>query len=426
VIAGTAIEGQVGICLHRGEINVNNEALSGLKVIEYSEFISGPYCGKLLADLGAEVIKVEPPGSGDKARSWGPFPQDIPHPEKSGLFLYLNTNKSGVTLNLRSATGRGIFGELVRKADIIVENYPPQETKALGLDYQNLHKINPAVVVISITPFGQTGPYRNYKSCDLISNHMSGEAYTNPESGVADIERQPPLNPPSHASDYYAGLIGAINTMSAIIMRQVTGLGQHVDLSQQETMAYILCHQFDNYLDDGVSFYRETSKKSFLTSEYACKNGYIMISTFTDAFWASLVDMMGNPDWAKSEACRSAGSRRNHLGMIKPKVKEWMMEHTIEEINQLAEANRAACVPIQSVKEAVNSELLAARDFFVEVDHKEAGKVKFPGAPYKLSETPWKIKHPAPMMGEHNDEVYCKMLGYSKDDLVKMKQTGVI
>ena len=405
---------------------MNNEALSGLKVIECGEFISVPFCGKLLADLGAEVIKIEPPVSGDRARSWGPFPRDIPHLEKSGLFLYLNTNKSGVTLNLRNETGRKIFKELVKKADVIIESYPSQEIKALGLDYPYLHKINPSAIVTSITPFGLTGPYRDYKGCDLINNHMSGEAYTNPESGVDDIEQQPPLNPPSHASDYYAGLIAAINTMSAVIARQVSGVGQHIDLSQQEAMAYILCHQFDNYFDIGISFYRDTSKKSFLTSEYACKDGYIMVSTFTDAFWASLVEMMGNPDWAKSEACRSAGSRRRNLTMIKPKVKEWMMQHTIEEIKLLANAHRAACVPIQSVKEAVNSELLAAREFFVEVDHPLAGKIKFPGAPYKLSETPWRVKHPAPTIGEHNDEIYGKMLGYSKQDLAKFKQTGVI
>jgi len=405
---------------------VNDEALSGLKILECSEFISGPYCGKLLADLGAEVIKVEQPVSGDRARNWGPFPQDIPHPEKSGLFLYLNTNKSGVTLNLRSEAGQKLFKQLVKKTDVIIENNPPQEIKTLGLDYPSLHAINPSLVVTSITPFGQTGPYSDYKGCDLINNHMSGEAYTNPESGVDDIEQQPPLNPPSHASDYYAGLIAAINTLSAVIARQVSGVGQHIDLSQQEAMAYILCHQFDNYFDSGVSFYRETSKKSFLTSEYACKDGFIMVSTFTDAFWSSLVEMMGNPDWAKSDVCRSAGSRRRNLGMIKPRIKEWMLQHTIAEISQLAKASRAACVPIQSVKEAMDSELLRAREFFVEVNHPQAGKLKFPGAPYKLSDTPWRIKHPAPMIGEHNDRVYSKMLGYSRSDLAKLKTAGVI
>ena len=162
---------------------MDREALSGLKVLEYGEFICAPYCGKLLADLGAEVIKVEPPGLGDKARHWGPFPQDLPHPEKSGLFLYLNTNKLGVTLNLESAAGIKIFTELVKQVDVLVENNPPKEMEWLGLDYESLHQINPRLVVTSITPFGQTGPYHDYKGCDLISFHMSGEAYVNPAGG---------------------------------------------------------------------------------------------------------------------------------------------------------------------------------------------------------------------------------------------------
>ncbi len=147
---------------------MDREALSGLKMLEYGEFISGPYCGKLLADLGAEVIKVEQPGLGDKARRWGPFPQDLPHPEKSGLFLCLNTNKSGVTLNLSSNAGVKIFKELVKQVDVLVENNLPKEMERLGLDYESLHQINPRLVVTSITPFGQTGPYRDYKGCDLI------------------------------------------------------------------------------------------------------------------------------------------------------------------------------------------------------------------------------------------------------------------
>ena len=405
---------------------MNSEALSGLKVLEYSEFISGPHCGKLLADLGAKVIKVEPPGLGDKARRWGPFPHDEPHPEKSGLFLYLNTNKSGVTLNLESAPGIKIFRELVKQVDIIIENNPPQEMERLGLDYENLHKLNPKLVVTSITPFGQTGPYRDYKSCDLISAHMSGETYTNPESGVDDTENQPPLKPPSHANDFLAGLMGAICTMSAAISTQVTGLGQHVDLSQQEAMAYLLCRELGEYTDSGGPFYRGKDKKRALPSEYPCKNGYISLSMLTDAFWASLSDLMGNPDWAKSESCRTTVLRNKNWGTIEPKIREWTKQHTVEEISQLAQTKRIPCSPINSVKEVVNSELLAARDFFVEFEHSEAGRIKYPGAPYKLSGTPWRVTSPAPLLGEHNDEVFCRMLGYTRQDLVRMRQTGVI
>ncbi len=229
---------------------MNSEALSGLKLLEYSEFVSGPYCGKLLADLGAEVIKIEKPGLGDKARSWGPFPQDIPHPEKSGLFLDLNTNKSGVTLNVESAMGVKIFKELVKRVDIVIENNPPQEMERLGLDYESLHQINPLLVMTSITPFGQTGPYRDHKACDLISFHISGEAYVNPADGVDDIEQQPPLKGPMHRGDSMAGLTAAVCTMSAVFARQVTGQGQHVDLSEQEALSSIMRANLANFIND--------------------------------------------------------------------------------------------------------------------------------------------------------------------------------
>src|SRR3989304_3206254 len=148
---------------------MDDRALSGLKVVEYARFISGPFCAKLLADLGAEVIKVEEPGTGDEARRRGPFLNDVPHPERSGLFLYLNTNKLGITLDVGNPKGAGIFRQLVAEADILVENNPPARMKELGLDYEALREINPRLIVTSITPFGQTGPYRDYKSTNLIS-----------------------------------------------------------------------------------------------------------------------------------------------------------------------------------------------------------------------------------------------------------------
>ncbi len=158
-------------------------ALDGLKVLEFSEFITGPYCAKMMADLGAEVIKIEKPGLGDYARSWGPFPGNIPHPEKSGLFLFLNTNKLRVTLNCESNEGRKIFRQLIKWADVFIENNPPREMKRLGFDYQSLKKLNPSLIMTSITPFGQTGPYKDFKGGDLINSHMSSEAFGNPAEG---------------------------------------------------------------------------------------------------------------------------------------------------------------------------------------------------------------------------------------------------
>ncbi|MFC2070821.1 CaiB/BaiF CoA transferase family protein [Chloroflexota bacterium] len=406
---------------------MNGEALSGLKVVEYAHSISGPYCGKLLADLGAEVIKVEKPGSGEKARGLGPFPRDIPHPEKSGLFLYLNANKLGVTLNLDNATGIEIFRKLVKQADVVIENNPPGEMERLGLDYDSLHKINPAAVVTSITLFGQTGPYRDYKGCDLICLHMGGEAYGNPQCGVDDIEKQPPLKPPGHAGDFLAGLMGATCTMSAVIARQATGTGQHVDLSEQEAIVWILTHELGRYVYGGTPMYREKTKKTGIRDEYfPCKDGYFLPITMTEAACAGIFDMIGYPDWTNTEIYDSALTWRENLDILSPKIAEWTRERTVDDVLREAQARRIPCSPVPSAEEVFNSEQLAARDFYVEIDHKEAGKLKYPGAPSKLTGTPWRVKRPAPLLGEHNEQVYCQMLGYTKQDLAKMNQDGVI
>jgi CoA:oxalate CoA-transferase len=412
---------------------MNKEALSGLKVVEYSQFVSGPYCGKLLADLGAEVIKVEEPGLGDKARSWGPFPKDTPHPEKSGLFLFLNTNKLGVTLNLRTAMGVKIFRELAKRVDVVVASNPPQEMKRLGLDYESLHKINPGLVMTSITPFGQTGPYRDYKGCDLITFNMSGEAYINPAEGVDDIEQKPPLKGPMHAGDFATGLTGAIGTISAVIARMTSGLGQQVDLSQQEALASTVRTELFSYLYEGIPPSREKSKigrRGAMTTLFRCKDGHIMISAIGGggafSFWPALVGMMGNPGWTKEEWCQDDVKRRENLEKINQKIAEWMGEHTIVEISEAVIATRIPYSPVRTVRDLVSDEQLAARDFFVEIDHPYTGKLKYPGAPYKLSATPWIVKRPAPLLGEHNEQIYCQMLGYTRQDLVKMRQAGVV
>ncbi|MDD5038861.1 MAG: CoA transferase [Dehalococcoidales bacterium] len=408
---------------------MGKEALSGLKVLEYGEFISGPYCVKLLADLGAEVIKVEKPGSGDKARSWGPFPQDIPHPEKSGLFLYVNTNKLGVTLDVRTAAGGKIFRELVKWADVVVESNPPEEMRRLGLDRESLHHLNPRLVITSITPFGQTGPYRDYRACELISANVSSAAYINPSGGVDDIEHQPPLKQPAHIGDFMIGVSGAVGTLSAVIARQVTGRGQHVDLSQQEAFASTMRRDFATYSIDHIPFYRDRNAAGKPPSGkllYPCKDGFISMTTGTDAFWANLVEMMGNPDWAKGELVQDMFARRANADAIWFMVAEWTGERTVKEVMEAAKGKRIPITPVNRIDDVVNSELAAVREVFVNVEHKEAGAVKMSGAPYRLSGAPWRVKHPAPLLGEHNEQVYCQRLGYTRQDLVRMRQSGVI
>jgi crotonobetainyl-CoA:carnitine CoA-transferase CaiB-like acyl-CoA transferase len=402
-------------------------ALNGLKVVEWSEFISGPYCGKLLADLGAEVVKVEKPGYGDKARSYGPFPQDIPHPEKSGLFLYLNTSKLGATLNVGSTTGAHIFKELMKQADIVIENNSPREVEKLGLNYETLKKLNPRLVMTSITSFGQTGPYRDYKACDLTSFHISGLAFMNPAGGVDDIEQEPPLRGKAYQSDFLAGLSGAIATMSAIFARQATGSGQLVDLSEQEALASMIRRDLGAVTHEGFTRTRiKGAQPSAETVLGQCNDGHFFVVCNTDRFWANWVEVMGNPDWAESELFQDRASRRENWDAAKIMIEEWAKEKTVDEIVRAAQAKRVPCTPVNTIKESVNSGLLADRDYFTEVDHKEAGKVKYPGAPYKLSLTPWHVERPAPLLGEHNEEIYCGRLGYTRQDLVVMRAEGVI
>ncbi len=401
-------------------------ALSGLKILERSEFIAGPYCGKLFADLGAEVIKIEKPGPGDKARSWGPFPGDIPHPEKSGLFLFLNTNRLGVTLNLEMAAGLKIFREMAKRVDVIVEDCRPREAKRLGLEYESLHEINPRLVLSSISPFGQFGPYRDHKTCNLVNLAVSGEAYINPMTGVADIEQEPPLKLPLHVGDFRAGLIAAICTMLAVTARQVTGSGQHVDVSQQDAVALQVWRELVQYTYEGFLFTRQKSGKGIVGGMFACKDGHVFVDVMADIFWMGLMSMMGNPDWAREDWCKDRASRHENGDGLNLLVADWMSQHTAEEIERAAAAERVPCSAVSSVDRLINSEQLAARDFFVDINRAEVGRIKYPGAPYKLSSTPWQVRRPAPLLGEHNEQVYCGTLGYSRQDLVKLRQAGVI
>jgi len=406
---------------------MSGQALSGLKVVEWSDFVSGPYCGKLLADLGAEVVKVESPGLGDKARSYGPFPQDIPHPERSGLFLYLNTNKLGVTLDVRTATGAQVLSKLVEQADVLVENNPPRQVEELGFAYKRLSKVNPRLVMTSITPFGQTGPYRDYRSCDLISFNASGLAFVNPSDGVEDPEGQPPLKGPGHQGDFVAGLSGAVATMAAVINSGVTGSGQHVDVSEQEALASIMRSYLGLHAIESMTWTRlKGSIPGMVSDKYHCADGMVYLLCGQDRFWAQWMKALGDPDWAQNELFQDRISRRENWDAAKAMIEEWTRERTVEEVVRTADASRVPCRPINTVKDLANSELAAARDYFVDVDHKEAGTVKYPVGPFKLSQTPWRVQRPAPLLGEHNEEVYCNRLGYTRQELTVMRAGGVI
>ncbi|MBI2907648.1 MAG: CoA transferase [Chloroflexi bacterium] len=401
------------------------QALSWLKVIEYGEFISAPYCGKLMADLGAEVIKVEAPDGGDRSRQFGPFLNDIPHPERSGLFLGLNTSKLGITLDVSTVTGRNMLLRLLKEADVFIENNGPQKMKALGLDYEELHKINPGLVVTSITPYGQSGPYRDYVAYDINSSALGGASIC---IGLPDRE---PLTMPFSQSDYQAAVSAAGATYAALLAREIDGEGQHVDISTAEVIAALLvgidiCEWREKGLREERTGFRD-SQTVYPSTTLPCKDGYVRLRAPQLAQWIRFLALMGTPEWTRNPRYRD----RRAMGSEYPEevdalLAPWLMEHTKEEIFAMCLREHVPLAPVNTIEELVKSEHLKARDYFISAERDDIGPLTYPGAPYKFSETPWRIGHPAPLLGEHNQEVYCGRLGYSKEGLVQLIRAQII
>lgn len=404
---------------------MKERALSDLKVVEWGSFMSAAFCTKLMADLGAEVIKVEPPGIGDESRRYGPFPNDIPHSEKSGLFLYLNTNKLGVTLDPSQETGRDILIRLLKEADVFVENQPTRMMKKLRLDFNSVRRVNPRLIMTSITPYGQTGPYRYWKGYDINCNALGG--ITN-AMGSPDRE---PFTPPLFQGYYQGGLVGAIATMIALFERANTGKGLHVDVSIAESWAtFHIGVAAQSFISDGRV--RRRSGHRALHRPYPdellpCQDGYVCIDTPQNRQWQRLLNVMGNPDWANDPIFADRiQTTDEYADKADAYLGEWVMQHTKDELFEIAQNNRIPMAPIRTIDEVVNSPQLESRGFFIEVDHPGIGKLKYPGACYQFSETPFAIQRSAPSLGEHNREVFCQRLGYSDQDLVALAKAEVI
>jgi crotonobetainyl-CoA:carnitine CoA-transferase CaiB-like acyl-CoA transferase len=402
------------------------QALADMKVLDLTHYIAGPYCTKLLADNGADVVKIEKPGVGDPARSMGPFFEDDPHPDKSGLFLHLNTSKKGITLNLKSETGKKIFRELVKRVDILVENFSPRVMPGLGLEYGKLEPINPPLVMTSISNFGQTGPYRDFKSSELILYGMGGAMN---ETGTLD---RYPLKKGGSVIQYQVGTIAAVATMMAFITSRAQGIGQHVDVSMFESqmgtidrrMSHLLTYQYNqetSYRPDP-----EQEPPGFPVGVYPCMDGFFHIAGGF-VFWPRICQMIGRPDLAADPGFCTPEGQRDPANLERFSIiwYPWIAEHTKREIIEGGQAAGVLCGPINTTEDLVNDPHWKAREFWVDVDHPVTGKLTYPGAPFKMHETPWQVRRPAPLLGQHNEEVYGE-LGYSKEDLVRLRERGVI
>ena len=396
-------------------------ALSGVRVLELAQMVTGPFCGKLLADLGAQVTKIEPP-TGDPARRYGPFPGDIPHPEKSGLFLYLNTSKRSVTLDLEKPPGRKLFQGLLGEADVLILDHQPRERKRLGLEYEELLEINPRLIATAVTPFGQTGPHRDYRTYHLNRYQAGGDGYLI-MAGPGYLDR-PPLQAPCFLGDYQAGLGAAIATLGALYFRNLSGQGQEVDCSEQEWCLNLNAIYIGKYPNDGFEVNR--AKLDYATGGIMeCQDGYIMLMLLEDHHWDRLVQVMGSPPWAREERFKTQYSRTQHREEVNGRVSQFLKQHTKEELRRLCYDAGVPLGPVASPQEVMASEQAQARGLFGEIDHPQAGRFLYPLAPARFSRTSWRPGR-APLLGEHNQEIYCSRLGYTPQELVRLRGLGVI
>lgn len=399
--------------------------LTGLKVVEWGDLVSGPWASRQLADMGADVIKIETPGTGDSARRVGPFPGDVPHPETSGLFLYLNINKRGITLDLSKAEGRSVFEELVSGADILVENHSPRVLEDLGLSYSALHARNPRLIMVSISPFGQSGPYRDYVGSELVLFHMGGIGFETPLNDVTDLERQPPLKGPGYQGYFTSGWMAATCTMVALFHRELTGEGQHVDISEQEAIASTERPKIAQYSYSGEVPSRQGNG---IPRFKPCKDGYFagLNAYRDDVRWWRTVALMGNPEWSKEEMCSTMEARIENVDVLEALIMSWMMDYTKAELFSMGQEAGLGVFPVNTVADVYTTEQYRVRGFFQEIEHPVAGTYEYPGVPFKFSELQPATFNRAPLLGEHNAEVICRELKRTPEELVRLYQAGVI
>ena len=386
--------------------------MSDLKVLEYGDMVPGAYCARLLADAGADVVKVEPP-QGDSSRRRGPFPDGIEDINWSGLFLYLNANKRGATLDLGRSGDAALFRELVAQTDVLVLDLPPREIDRLGLSWHNLKGSNPRLVWTAITPFGLTGPYRDYAGDDLIAVSAGGLAHATP--GIPDMihdpEKEPPLRANTYVADFLAGIQGAVASMVAILSRGITGHGSEVDISRQEAVAMVI--PFDlAHASHHQAKKREPSIFGAMPNAYLpCRDGYVVIMAIIDAHWQSLMELTGYPEWGELEIFANALERARNWDALEPMLLEWTMSHTGAEIAELAQSKGVPCFPAYSVGKMVNSEQVVARGFMQDLKGPDGQTFQLPGYPVRMEATPWRLRRGAPKLGEHTSEVMKDWLG---------------
>ena len=392
--------------------------LDGVKVLDLSEDIAGSFCTRLLADYGADVLKVEPP-SGAQLRRMGPFFQDDPNPEKSLFYLPLNLNKKGITLNLETTAGQNILKRLSLHVDIIVESYEPGYMKSLGLSYDELSKDNPGLIMTSITPFGQDGPYASYKGGEIVEYAMSMVMSI---SGLADRE---PLKHGGFQAQYQGGLFAAAATSIGLYGQSNNGVGEHIDVSIVECLASTMMATQTIYPFVGATQARRQSVGDAFSNPMPCEDGWIIVQAGGGATWEDISDFFQEPKLLEPRFSEPAQRANNGAEMDEIIINSIKSRGKWELFTKAADA-RMLFGLVQTPSELIDCPQLESREFFREVQHPTIGNIKVPAELFKVSETPYQLHSAAPTLGQNNHEIYVEGLGYSTSEYSQLRQLNII
>lgn len=397
-------------------------ALQDVTVIDLTRFAAGPFCTLQLADMGATVIKVESRTSADDSRNFTPFLGEGEN-QMSGYFAQYNRGKKGITLNLRSEEGKAVLKRMLAKADVLVENYRPGVMAKMGLDYETLHKLYPKLVYVSISGYGQYGPYITRPAFDNCAQALSGIWSTN---GYAD---RPPVRVGTIIGDLSASLFGCIGLLAALHHARNTGEGQLVDVAQLDSTLALTETMVTNYMVEGKITRPLGNDHPFVMpySAFKAKDGYIFDGGYTDKFWKLQCEFFGEPEYAEVPEIDTMVKRHvrsTYEKLVKPKLEQWISQYTVDELME-GLGDKIPMAPIKDVSQVVEDPQILARDMIVTTEYPQ-GTIGTVGQPIKMCQTPADPTGLAPSVGEHNQEVYLNWLGMSQEELAELEQKGVI
>ena len=394
-------------------------SLSNITVLDLTHYFAGPYCTKLMAGFGANVIKVERPGSGDKLRTLGPFFTENHSIENSIPFQWLNTGKKSITLDLRSEEGTQIIKKLVAQADVLIESFRPRTMPGFGLSYLTLQTINPRLIMTAISNFGQSGPYRDYEAEEIVEYALSGLMSVTGDPNAAPLCSGPLM------TQYTAGMHAYIASLMALLQRDRTGQGQFIDVSIHESALGNIEISLAEFLHLGRVAKRSGDKHPLVPWQlYPCKDGHAAVIGGPVRHWLPAVPMFDEPRLF-DEKYRHMSGRMQHREEVDDLLKPWLSKHRKREIYYEGQRRHLAFGYLATLAEVEESPQLNSRGYFVDVEHPVSGKQKHCGPAFRMSAIDYKTIR-APLLGEHTEEILCGYLGYSRERLEALSHAGVI